>query len=94
MHLSLTVLRFSFRWFALLEIQICIILMLYKYDCSLLDPLPKQVSVFGILAIMAFTFGINSNTLVLMTRDELLIPSPRLDLNRCPMWIQTDKIPP
>ncbi|XP_039087137.1 24-hydroxycholesterol 7-alpha-hydroxylase [Hyaena hyaena] len=32
------------RWFALLEIQICIILMLYKYDCSLLDPLPKQSS--------------------------------------------------
>ncbi|XP_005627475.1 24-hydroxycholesterol 7-alpha-hydroxylase isoform X1 [Canis lupus baileyi] len=30
------------RWFALLEIQICIILILYKYDCSLLDPLPKQ----------------------------------------------------
>ncbi|XP_075836793.1 24-hydroxycholesterol 7-alpha-hydroxylase isoform X2 [Microtus pennsylvanicus] len=30
------------RWFALLEIQICIILVLYKYDCSLLDPLPKQ----------------------------------------------------
>uniref|UniRef100_A0A2K6FK53 24-hydroxycholesterol 7-alpha-hydroxylase n=1 Tax=Propithecus coquereli TaxID=379532 RepID=A0A2K6FK53_PROCO len=26
------------------EIQICIILMLYKYDCSLLDPLPKQSS--------------------------------------------------
>ncbi|XP_045399632.1 24-hydroxycholesterol 7-alpha-hydroxylase [Lemur catta] len=32
------------RWFALLEVQICIILMLYKYDCSLLDPLPKQSS--------------------------------------------------
>ncbi|XP_037586081.1 24-hydroxycholesterol 7-alpha-hydroxylase isoform X2 [Cebus imitator] len=32
------------RWFALLEIQMCIILMLYKYDCSLLDPLPKQSS--------------------------------------------------
>ncbi|XP_075859427.1 24-hydroxycholesterol 7-alpha-hydroxylase isoform X2 [Microcebus murinus] len=32
------------RWFALLEIQICVILMLYKYDCSLLDPLPKQSS--------------------------------------------------
>ncbi|ERE89288.1 24-hydroxycholesterol 7-alpha-hydroxylase isoform X2 [Cricetulus griseus] len=30
------------RWFALLEIQICIILVLYTYDCSLLDPLPKQ----------------------------------------------------
>ncbi|XP_032196058.1 24-hydroxycholesterol 7-alpha-hydroxylase isoform X2 [Mustela erminea] len=30
------------RWFALLQIQICIILILYKYDCSLLDPLPKQ----------------------------------------------------
>ncbi|XP_042122325.2 24-hydroxycholesterol 7-alpha-hydroxylase [Peromyscus maniculatus bairdii] len=30
------------RWFALLEIQICIILVLYKYDCTLLDPLPKQ----------------------------------------------------
>uniref|UniRef100_A0A8C5NXN5 Cytochrome P450, family 39, subfamily a, polypeptide 1 n=2 Tax=Jaculus jaculus TaxID=51337 RepID=A0A8C5NXN5_JACJA len=30
------------RWFALLEIQICIILILYKYDCRLLDPLPKQ----------------------------------------------------
>ncbi|XP_063094846.1 24-hydroxycholesterol 7-alpha-hydroxylase isoform X1 [Cavia porcellus] len=30
------------RWFALLEIQICIILILYKYDCCLLDPLPKQ----------------------------------------------------
>uniref|UniRef100_A0ABI7YWM7 Cytochrome P450 family 39 subfamily A member 1 n=1 Tax=Felis catus TaxID=9685 RepID=A0ABI7YWM7_FELCA len=32
------------RWFALLQIQICIILILYKYDCSLLDPLPKQSS--------------------------------------------------
>ncbi|XP_064217063.1 24-hydroxycholesterol 7-alpha-hydroxylase isoform X2 [Aotus nancymaae] len=32
------------RWFALLEIQMCIILILYKYDCSLLDPLPKQSS--------------------------------------------------
>ncbi|XP_048203619.1 24-hydroxycholesterol 7-alpha-hydroxylase [Perognathus longimembris pacificus] len=30
------------RWFALLQIEICIILMLYKYDCCLLDPLPKQ----------------------------------------------------
>ncbi|XP_023575034.1 24-hydroxycholesterol 7-alpha-hydroxylase isoform X2 [Octodon degus] len=30
------------RWFALLEIQICIILILYKYDCSLLDPFPMQ----------------------------------------------------
>ncbi|XP_069879698.1 24-hydroxycholesterol 7-alpha-hydroxylase isoform X2 [Dipodomys merriami] len=30
------------RWFALLEIEICLILMLYKYDCYLLDPLPKQ----------------------------------------------------
>ncbi|XP_044108110.1 24-hydroxycholesterol 7-alpha-hydroxylase isoform X1 [Neovison vison] len=30
------------RWFALLQIQICIILILYKYDCSLQDPLPKQ----------------------------------------------------
>ncbi|XP_051008888.1 24-hydroxycholesterol 7-alpha-hydroxylase [Acomys russatus] len=29
------------RWFALLEIQICIILLLYKYECRLLDPLPK-----------------------------------------------------
>ncbi|XP_030886212.1 24-hydroxycholesterol 7-alpha-hydroxylase [Leptonychotes weddellii] len=34
--------RPSLRWFALLQIQICIILILYKYDCSLLDPLPKQ----------------------------------------------------
>uniref|UniRef100_A0A8C0MFC2 Cytochrome P450 family 39 subfamily A member 1 n=1 Tax=Canis lupus familiaris TaxID=9615 RepID=A0A8C0MFC2_CANLF len=48
------------RWFALLEIQICIILILYKYDCSLLDPLPKQVSVFRISNIMVFKFGINS----------------------------------
>ncbi|XP_008055398.2 24-hydroxycholesterol 7-alpha-hydroxylase-like [Carlito syrichta] len=32
------------RWFALLEIQIFVILMLYKYDCSLLDSLPKQSS--------------------------------------------------
>lgn len=32
------------RWFALLEIQLCIILVLYKYECSLLDPLPKQSS--------------------------------------------------
>ncbi|XP_063122938.1 24-hydroxycholesterol 7-alpha-hydroxylase isoform X6 [Rattus norvegicus] len=31
-------------WFALLEIQLCIILVLYKYECSLLDPLPKQSS--------------------------------------------------
>ncbi|XP_007934362.1 24-hydroxycholesterol 7-alpha-hydroxylase [Orycteropus afer afer] len=30
------------RWFALLEIQICVILTLYKYDCTLLDSLPKQ----------------------------------------------------
>ena len=35
---------FSFRWLALLEIQICIILIFYYYDCSLLDPLPKQVN--------------------------------------------------
>ncbi|XP_077018094.1 24-hydroxycholesterol 7-alpha-hydroxylase isoform X2 [Tamandua tetradactyla] len=33
------------RWFALLEIQLFIILILYKYECSLLDPLPKQSSV-------------------------------------------------
>ncbi|XP_049749534.1 24-hydroxycholesterol 7-alpha-hydroxylase isoform X2 [Elephas maximus indicus] len=32
------------RWLALLEIQICVILILYKYDCTLLDPLPKQSS--------------------------------------------------
>lgn len=32
------------RWFALLEIQLCVILVLYKYECSLLDPLPKQSS--------------------------------------------------
>ncbi|XP_037375731.1 24-hydroxycholesterol 7-alpha-hydroxylase isoform X1 [Talpa occidentalis] len=32
------------RWFALLEIQIFIILIFYKYDCRLLDPLPKQSS--------------------------------------------------
>lgn len=32
------------RWLALLEIQICIILIFYYYDCSLLDPLPKQSS--------------------------------------------------
>ncbi|XP_029327439.1 24-hydroxycholesterol 7-alpha-hydroxylase isoform X3 [Mus caroli] len=32
------------RWFALLEVQLCIILVLYKYECSLLDPLPKQSS--------------------------------------------------
>ncbi|KAM4835053.1 24-hydroxycholesterol 7-alpha-hydroxylase [Thomomys bottae] len=30
------------RWFSLLEIEIFIILMLYKYDCCLLDPVPKQ----------------------------------------------------
>ncbi|KAM6185573.1 24-hydroxycholesterol 7-alpha-hydroxylase [Rhynchocyon petersi] len=30
------------RWFALLELQTLIILLLYKYDCGLLDPLPKQ----------------------------------------------------
>lgn len=30
------------RWFALLEIQICVILIFYYYDCSLLDPLPKH----------------------------------------------------
>lgn len=30
------------RWFALSEVQIFIILMLYKYDCSLLDPMPKE----------------------------------------------------
>ncbi|XP_032959050.1 24-hydroxycholesterol 7-alpha-hydroxylase isoform X3 [Rhinolophus ferrumequinum] len=32
------------RWLALLEIEICIILFFYYYDCSLLDPLPKQSS--------------------------------------------------
>ncbi|XP_006860669.1 PREDICTED: 24-hydroxycholesterol 7-alpha-hydroxylase-like [Chrysochloris asiatica] len=32
----------SSLWLALLEIQVFIILILYKYDCSLLDPLPKQ----------------------------------------------------
>ncbi|XP_007451961.1 PREDICTED: 24-hydroxycholesterol 7-alpha-hydroxylase-like isoform X2 [Lipotes vexillifer] len=32
------------RWLALLEIQIFIILILYYYDCSLLDPLPRQSS--------------------------------------------------
>ncbi|KAM9665721.1 LOW QUALITY PROTEIN: 24-hydroxycholesterol 7-alpha-hydroxylase [Trichechus inunguis] len=32
------------RWFTLLEFQICVILIFYKYDCSLLDPLPKQSS--------------------------------------------------
>ncbi|XP_036910164.1 24-hydroxycholesterol 7-alpha-hydroxylase isoform X3 [Sturnira hondurensis] len=32
------------RWLALLEIEICIILLFYYYDCSLLDPLPKQRS--------------------------------------------------
>lgn len=30
------------RWFALAEIQVYIIFILYKYDCRLLDPLPKQ----------------------------------------------------
>lgn len=32
------------RWLALLEIELCIILFFYYYDCSLLDPLPKQSS--------------------------------------------------
>uniref|UniRef100_A0A8D1D830 Cytochrome P450 family 39 subfamily A member 1 n=1 Tax=Sus scrofa TaxID=9823 RepID=A0A8D1D830_PIG len=32
------------RWLALLEIQMCVILIFYYYDCSLLDPLPKQSS--------------------------------------------------
>lgn len=32
------------RWLALLEIEACIILLFYYYDCSLLDPLPKQRS--------------------------------------------------
>ncbi|XP_044301152.1 24-hydroxycholesterol 7-alpha-hydroxylase [Varanus komodoensis] len=30
------------RWFALMEIQILVILFLRKYECSLLDPLPKE----------------------------------------------------
>ncbi|XP_060113690.1 24-hydroxycholesterol 7-alpha-hydroxylase [Heteronotia binoei] len=30
------------RWFAIAEIQILIILFLYKYECSLLDPVPKE----------------------------------------------------
>ncbi|XP_066107997.1 24-hydroxycholesterol 7-alpha-hydroxylase isoform X2 [Saccopteryx bilineata] len=30
------------RWLALLEIEICIIFLFFYYDCSLLDPLPKQ----------------------------------------------------
>lgn len=89
----MTILYFSFRWFALLQIQICIILILYKYDCSLLDPLPKQVNVFRILTIMVFEFGVNSNPLVLITRGKLLISLPRLDLNRCLTWNQTEKIP-
>lgn len=38
------------RWFALLEIQICIIILLYKYDCRLLDPLPK-VSCLHLLGV-------------------------------------------
>nr|KAF6341104.1 cytochrome P450 family 39 subfamily A member 1 [Myotis myotis] len=32
------------RWLAMLEIEMCIILLFYYYDCSLLDPLPKQSS--------------------------------------------------
>ncbi|XP_011353085.1 24-hydroxycholesterol 7-alpha-hydroxylase isoform X1 [Pteropus vampyrus] len=32
------------RWLALLEIETCIILLFYYYDCRLLDPLPKQSS--------------------------------------------------
>uniref|UniRef100_A0A8D0RC20 24-hydroxycholesterol 7-alpha-hydroxylase n=1 Tax=Sus scrofa TaxID=9823 RepID=A0A8D0RC20_PIG len=32
------------RWLALLEIQMCVILIFYYYDCTLLDPLPKQSS--------------------------------------------------
>lgn len=84
---------FLFRWFALLQIQICIILILYKYDCSLQDPLPKQVSVFRILNITVFNFGINSNTLVLTTTDKLLISLCRLNLNRCLTWNWTEKIP-
>lgn len=36
------------RWLALLEIQICIILIFYKYDCSLLDPVPKQSSLHSV----------------------------------------------
>ncbi|XP_066491528.1 24-hydroxycholesterol 7-alpha-hydroxylase isoform X2 [Tiliqua scincoides] len=30
------------RWFAIMEIQMLIILFLYKYECHLLDPLPKE----------------------------------------------------
>ncbi|KAM7137069.1 24-hydroxycholesterol 7-alpha-hydroxylase isoform 1-T1 [Molossus nigricans] len=32
------------RWLAMLEIEMCIILLFYYYDCRLLDPLPKQRS--------------------------------------------------
>ena len=62
---------FSFRWLALLEIQICIILIFYYYDCSLLDPLPKQVNLFRILNSMTFKFEIKSNSFILITGYEL-----------------------
>lgn len=34
----------SSRWFAIMEIQMLVILFLYKYECHLLDPLPKEVT--------------------------------------------------
>ncbi|XP_053140046.1 24-hydroxycholesterol 7-alpha-hydroxylase isoform X2 [Hemicordylus capensis] len=30
------------RWLAIMEIQILVVLFLYKYECKLLDPLPKE----------------------------------------------------
>uniref|UniRef100_A0ACB8GFA7 Uncharacterized protein n=1 Tax=Sphaerodactylus townsendi TaxID=933632 RepID=A0ACB8GFA7_9SAUR len=30
------------RWFAVAEIQIFVVLFLYKYECCLIDPVPKE----------------------------------------------------
>lgn len=38
-HLSL----FSCRWFAIMEIQLFVVLFLYKYEFVLLDAVPKEV---------------------------------------------------
>lgn len=36
---------FSCRWFAIMEIQLFVVLFLYKYEFVLLDAVPKEVKV-------------------------------------------------
>lgn len=39
---------FSCRWFAIMEIQMFVVLFLYKYEFVLLDAVPKEVKDAGI----------------------------------------------